>query len=597
MTVQPQLSVIIATCNRREVLLSKSLPSVFNQDLSPDKYEVIVIVDGSTDGTGAALRELNPSCSLRIVEQQNRGLSKSRNIGIELARGEFVTFVDDDIICSPNVFRLHIEAHKKTYRGTGPVVVHGAIYQAPGMPVSILANANEAWYARYNSRLSANGGAIWPEGVYLISNSSIPRSTLIECGGLDEKLLAMDDFELGLRLWKSGVKFKYLPEAVAYELSVKSLKSFLIKDGEAFGRTEVLLSRKYPDYRVRSGLLTSVSKTVWWRRFPRRMALQMPFSPAHLLRMPIWACERLCRYRAMQKAGLLLLEIGRRLNELRAAMKEAGSWKQFKSEFAMRLPVLLYHHVGPEQRGTHASLTVSPEKFERQVRWLAARGYKGICPADWLRWRREGKGLPERPVLFTFDDGYADLAEFALPVLRRYGFGAAVFIVTGQLGGTNAWDEALGSGTHRLMTAEQIRYWSAQGIEFGAHSRSHADLTCVTQEKLEGEVLGSKADLVGLLGKPVGAFAYPFGFHDEEAVNCARGAFDLAFGIDPDEPGINTLDTDPCLLRRTMVQTRDSVIDLLCRVHWGYSPIQRSRAAVRLRSRFKSAASIIAGRT
>jgi peptidoglycan/xylan/chitin deacetylase (PgdA/CDA1 family)/glycosyltransferase involved in cell wall biosynthesis len=587
MTAQPELSVIIATYNRREVLLSQSLPSVFNQDLSSNKYEVIVIVDGSTDGTGAALRELNPSCSLRVVEQQNCGLSKSRNIGIELARGELVTFVDDDIICSPDVFRLHIEAHKETYKGAGPVVVHGAIYQAPGMPSSILANANETWYARYNSRLSANGGAIWPEGVYLISNSSIPRSTLIECGGLDENLPAMDDFELGLRLWKSGLKFKYLPEAVAYELSVKSLKSFLFKDGEAFGRTEVLLSRKYPDYRVRSGLLTSVSKTVWWRRIPRRIALQMPFSPAHLLRAPIWACERLCRLPAMQRAGLLLLEIGRRFSEIRAAIREAGSWKQFENEFAMRLPVLLYHHVGPEHPGTHASLTVSPAKFERQVRWLAGRGYKGICPADWLRWRREGMGLPKRPVLFTFDDGYADLAEFALPVLRRYGFGAAVFIVTGQLGGTNAWDEALGSGTHRLMTADQIRYWSAQGFEFGAHSRSHADLTRLTPEKLEHEVLGSKADLEELLGKPVGAFAYPFGFHNEEVVKCARGAFDLAFGIHPDEPGINILDTDPCLLRRTMVQTRDSVIDVICRMRWGRSPIQRLRALVRLRSRLR----------
>ena len=591
MTGQLKLSVIISTYNRREVLLTQSLPSVLNQDLPPDQYEVIVIVDGATDGTGAALRALNPSCSLRIVEQQNCGLSKSRNIGIELAKGELVTFVDDDMICSPDNFRLHVEAHQ----GTEPVVVHGAIFQAPGMPASILANANEAWYARYNSRLRAHGGAIWPEGVFLISNSSIPRSTLIACGGLDESLPAMDDFELGLRLWKSGVKFRYLPEAVAYELSVKSLKSFLFKDGEAFGRTEVLLSRKYPDYRVRSGLLTSVSKTVWWRRIPRKIAFKMPVSPAHILMAPIWACEKLCRFPAMQRTGLLLLELGRRFTEFRAAIKEAGSWKRFENEFAMRLPVLLYHHVGPVQPGTHASLTVSPAKFERQVRQLAGSGYKGICPADWLRWRREGKGLPNKPVLFTFDDGYADLAEFALPVLRRYGFGAAVYIVTGQLGGTNAWDEASGSGTHRLMTAEQIRHWSAQGIEFGAHSRSHADLTRLTPEKLEDEVLGSKADLQELLENPVESFAYPFGFHTEEVEACVRGAFDLAFGIDPDEPGINILDTDPSLLRRTMVQTRDSGIDLMCRVRWGYSPLHRLRGLLRLRSRFRRGAGLAGG--
>ena len=81
-------------------------------------------------------------------------------------------------------------------------------------------------------------------------------------------------------------------------------------------------------------------------------------------------------------------------------------------------------------------------------------------PAAGFRWRREGKGLPDKPVLLTFDDGYADLAEYALPVLRRYGFGAGVFIVTGQVGGTNAWDEARSSGTHHLLTREQIRYWA-----------------------------------------------------------------------------------------------------------------------------------------
>jgi len=591
MTSPLKLSIIISTYNRREVLLSQSLPSIFNQDLSPEKYEVIVIVDGSTDGTGAALHELHPACSLRIIEQTNQGLSKSRNTGIALAEGEFVAFFDDDIVCHPDVFRRHVDAHT----GTEPVVVHGAIFQAPGMSASILANANETWYHRYNSRLRASGGAIWPEGVFLISNSSTPRSTLLACGGLDENLPAMDDFELGLRLWKAGVKFKYLPEAVAYELSVKSARSFLFKDGEAFGRTEVLLSRKYPDYRHRSVLLMSFSRTVWWRRIPRRIALQMPVSPAHLLTLPIWLCEKLCRFPVMQKTGLFILEIGRRFTEFRAAIKEAGSWKNFHSEFAVRLPVLLYHHVGPPQPGTPPSLTVSPSKFERQIRWLARRGYQGICPSDWLRWRNEGKGLPCKPVLLTFDDGYADLAEYALPVLRRYGFGAAVYIVTGQLGGTNAWDEARGCGTHRLMTAEQICHWAAQGIEFGAHSRTHANLTALTPEELYTEVLGSKTDLENLLGEHVGSFAYPFGFHNKRVVDCVRAAFDLAFDINPENPGINSLATDPHLIARTMVQPGDLTIDAECRVCWGHSPLQRLRAWLRVRSRFKHAVHAVFG--
>ena len=287
-----RLSVVISTYNRREVLLSQCLPSLLQQDLPPDQYEVIVIVDGSTDGTGSALRELRPACSLRIVEQPNSGLSRARNIGIQMARGELVMFIDDDIVCRPDVFRRHVEAHA----GVEPVVVHGAIYGALGTPASILGNATESWYRTYNSRLAAHGAAIWPDGVFVIGNSSTPRSTLLACGGLDENLPAIDDFELGLRLWKMGVKFQYLPDAVACELPVKGWRSFLFNDGEAFGRAEILLCRKHPDYRQRSGLLARMGRTVWWRRILRRIAIQSPLSPAYLFVPAIWACDKLCRF-------------------------------------------------------------------------------------------------------------------------------------------------------------------------------------------------------------------------------------------------------------------------------------------------------------
>ena len=586
-----KLSVIISTYNRRDALLSKCLPSIFDQDLASDQFEVIIIVDGSTDGTGAALRALQPACALRIVEQPNHGLSKARNTGIAMARGELVMFIDDDFICRPNVFRLHVEAHQ----GSDAVVMHGAVYLAEGSPASILSNANKTWYRRYNGVLAAHGRAIWPDGVFLISNSSTPRWILLSCGGFDEDLPAMDDFELGLRTWKAGAKFRYLPEAVCYEQSVKDWRSFLFNDGDAFGRAAVMLSRKHPDYRLQSPLLSGMGRTVWWRRLLRRLAIQSPISPAYLLTLPIWACEKLCRFSVVQKAGLYLLEIGRRLTEFRGAMKESGSWRDFQREFCMRLPVLLYHHVGPECPGTNRSLTVSPVKFERQIRWLARRGFHGICPADWLRWRREGKGLPDRPVLITFDDGYADLAEHALPVLRRYGFGAAVFAVSGQLGGTNAWDEARGFRTHRLLSEEQICLWARNGIEFGAHSRTHADLTALSVKELQEEVAGGKSDLERLVQSRVISFAYPFGFHSVRVVEAVRGSFDLAFGIDPRERGMNHLLTDPHLMRRTMVQPDDLLMDVASRAIMGYSPIEGLRARLRVRTRFKRAARAVIG--
>ena len=239
-------------------------------------------------------------------------------------------------------------------------------------------------------------------------------------------------------------------------------------------------------------------------------------------------------------------------------------------------------------------MTVSAERFEGHVRWLARNGYKGICPADWLRWRNEGKGLPEKPILFTFDDAYEDLAKYALPVLRRYDFGAAVYVVTGQLGGTNAWDEARGYSALRLMTADQIRYWASLGIEFGAHSRTHADLTGLSPQELSEEVVGSGQDLEALLGAKVVSFAYPYGFHNQAVDDCVRGAFDLAFIADDRNEGMNHLQTDPHLLLRTMIQSNDSVLALRFRARWGYNPFLelktrvddlRSRVALRTRLR------------
>jgi len=271
--------------------------------------------------------------------------------------------------------------------------------------------------------------------------------------------------------------------------------------------------------------------------------------------------------------------------------------KALDSKFGRRLPVLLYHHVGPLRPGAPPGLTVSPQRFERQVRWLARRGYAGIRPADWAAWRRDGKPLPAKPVLFTFDDAYADLAEHALPVLRRYGFGAAVYVVTGQLGGTNAWGEARSSNTLRLMTAEQIRYWAAQGVEFGAHSRTHADLTTLAAEELAGEVVGSGNDLAELLGARVVSLAYPYGFYNQAVHNCVRGAFDLAFLAGETMEGMNYLETAPHLLRRTMVQPADSWVDVACRARWGRSPLMDLRARLLLRTRLKRAARFLLGRS
>ena len=253
----------------------------------------------------------------------------------------------------------------------------------------------------------------------------------------------------------------------------------------------------------------------------------------------------------------------------------------------MTLPVLLYHHVGPRRPGTYPELTVTLERFERQMNWLARRGYVGIRPSDWLAFLGGGVTLPGKPVLITFDDAYVEVAELALPVLARRGFGAAVYVVTGHVGESNDWDHERYPQPLALMSAGHIRYWADHGIEFGAHSRSHPDLTSLTPDRLAEEVEGSANDLSRMLGNRPVSFAYPFGAQDQRVRDCVALTFSLAMSC---EEGLNTLATDPHLMRRTPVTPDGTMLDFALRVRLGEPPIHHLRRRLRLRSRAVAAA-------
>jgi peptidoglycan/xylan/chitin deacetylase (PgdA/CDA1 family) len=249
---------------------------------------------------------------------------------------------------------------------------------------------------------------------------------------------------------------------------------------------------------------------------------------------------------------------------------------------AINLPVLLYHQVGPRRPGTNPELTLSPERFEAQIRFLGRRGYRAIGPSQWVDWCHRGQPLPAKPLLITFDDGYADIAQFALPILRRFDFAATVYVVTGQIGGTNLWDQRQwGSAVHRLMSAEQIRYWAGQGIGFGAHTRSHPDLTLQSSEELKEEIDGSAADLASIVGSRPVSFAYPYGIYDTRVRDCVQLSFEVALTCDE---GLNSLATDLHRLRRAEILPSDNMWDFACRLNLGWLPVAHLRRAVRRRA-------------
>ncbi len=240
--------------------------------------------------------------------------------------------------------------------------------------------------------------------------------------------------------------------------------------------------------------------------------------------------------------------------------------------------VLLYHHVGPVADPACRGLTVESGRFSRQMTALSAMGFSTIHPGDWAAHLRGERDLPAWPVIITFDDAYADLTTHAFPALLRHHFSATVFVPTALIGGTIECSPHKPDAVIPVMTASGISEWAERGIEFGAHSRTHADLTRISAGDALEEIRGSRDDLAALLGRDVRTFAYPYGRWNAAVREMVSQLFETAFTI---EEGLNDAGQPPSSLRRTMVQHGDSVVDVCLRARYGASALQRVRNAVR----------------
>lgn len=160
------------------------------------------------------------------------------------------------------------------------------------------------------------------------------------------------------------------------------------------------------------------------------------------------------------------------------------------------------------------SLHVSAGDFARQMRWLKRMGYQGLSMSElmpYLRGEQQG-----RVVGITFDDGYRNNFDLALPVLQANGFSATCYVVSGLLGKTNLWDEPLGAQPVPLMTGAEIRQWANAGMEVGSHTQHHVDLRQCSPQQARTEIIGSRHQLEDVLGLQVQQFCYPYGHYAPE---------------------------------------------------------------------------------
>jgi peptidoglycan/xylan/chitin deacetylase (PgdA/CDA1 family) len=192
-----------------------------------------------------------------------------------------------------------------------------------------------------------------------------------------------------------------------------------------------------------------------------------------------------------------------------------------------RVPMILMYHGVADVAEDPNQLCVSPGRFAEQMAALQRLGLRGVGIGTLVDAIRSGsqRGL----VGMTFDDGYVNVLEAALPELKRRNFTASVYIISGRLGGTNEWDDG---PAWPLLSAAQVGELAAAGMEIGSHSRTHLRLAGLDAGQLETEISGSRASLGELLGAPVRGFAYPYGSMDAAARRAVHDAgYDYACAV------------------------------------------------------------------
>ncbi|MDQ0285139.1 peptidoglycan/xylan/chitin deacetylase (PgdA/CDA1 family) [Desulfofundulus luciae] len=187
----------------------------------------------------------------------------------------------------------------------------------------------------------------------------------------------------------------------------------------------------------------------------------------------------------------------------------------------MEIPILMYHKVNPDPRTGGLGLRVPPQKFARQMEYLAGHGFHTVSLTDVVDHFQKSKPLPPRPVVITFDDGYLDNYTYAFPILKKYGFTATVFVVAHTVGKTNTFDAGR-QPLNKMAGWRELKEMASYGITIGAHTLDHPRLTRLSLEEVRRQIKESKALLEAELGRPVEVFSYPYGEYNREVARVVR---------------------------------------------------------------------------
>ena len=223
-----------------------------------------------------------------------------------------------------------------------------------------------------------------------------------------------------------------------------------------------------------------------------------------------------------------------------------------------KIPILMYHSISWSSNSRFKQFTVPPVVFAEQMAYLYNHQYTPITVTQFINARsKNGFALPERPVVLTFDDGFADFFTEVLPVLKRYGFVATLYVATAFINGTSHWLQHIGEGARLMLTWDQLIEICASGVECGAHSHSHPQLDTLPHFIARDEIIRSKRLLVHYLCQEIFSFAYPYGYHTARVRQLVREAgYTSACAV---RHAMSSVTDDPFSLARIMVRADSNI--------------------------------------
>jgi peptidoglycan/xylan/chitin deacetylase (PgdA/CDA1 family)/GT2 family glycosyltransferase len=523
---RPRMSVIVPTYERRDLVV-EAVRSLARQEFD-HPFEVIVVVDGSRDGTAEALQRTTWPFPLRVIKQTNQGASRARNRGAAEAAGEILVFLDDDMTADPRLLAEHDRSQRE-----GAEVVLGHMPLHPDSPSGLLSIGVEEWAEERRHRLTQPGAALTLHDL-LTGQLSVSRAAFDQVGGFDLRFtrggtFGNEDVDFGYRLLLSGCRCVFNPAAVSWQ-RYDVAPAELLRRTRDVGRADVAFARKHPErgaelFRLSGGGYVS-------RGLLRPLAAVWPASSL-LFEVTRWLAATLVERAPHGRIARRVFDYARDAQYWRGVYDAGGIPSH------ARVRVLAYHAIADLARAPVLEPYGVPARvLERQLDLLQRVRFHFVSAEEALRSLEGRGGLPRRAVLLTFDDCYEDLLHTALPILEHRGIPAVAFAVSGHVGGSNAWDQAIGAPELRLLDVKGLRELARRGIEIGAHSRSHCALPGLSDRALDQEIAGSVADLEaeGLVRPRL--FAYPYGEYDERVTaSTARAGLRAAFTIVPGRIG------------------------------------------------------------